>query len=121
MVMRVGLDPSATLSLRPFEDITAASNFIDVIEDMYVDSSATLVQARARITIADSTRVLEIMDIGDPQLSISTNLMLVRGMPWTVEILMDVRKLVEGISADDTNEVMAATIGRNISAAIRRE
>lgn len=118
---RVGLDPVRTLSLRPFEDITAASNFIDVIEDMYVDSTSTLVQARVRVTIADSTRMLEIMNIGNPEITINSNLLLQRGMPWTVEILMDVRQLLEGINPSDTNEVMAATIGENISSAIRQD
>lgn len=119
--MRVGLDENEVNALMPFATISSDARFLDVMDDMYVDSTSTLVQARMRLTIKDSTRVLDILEIADPLITIETDTEITLGFPWVVSFDMNLRQMIEGINADDTNEVMAETIGRNISASIRKE
>lgn len=118
MAFRLGMDPEVTLGLKPFEDVSVASQFIATIEDMYVDSSETLVQARLSLSFGDSVRQLEIMEIIDPVVVLPLDFDIEPGFPWSVGINVDMRTLIEGISPSDTNEMMAATIGQNLSAAI---
>ncbi len=118
---RVGLDPGLTLGLQPFEDVSDDSNFINVIEDMYVDSTSTLVQARMVLTVADSTRRLDILNIENPNISVRDTVNVVLGQSWTVNMTMDMAVVIDGIEANQTNELMETTIGSNITRAIRPE
>ncbi len=122
---RVGLDPGLTLGLKPFEDISDDSNFINVIEDMYVDSTSTLVQSRMVLTVADSinrdTISLDILNIENPNISVRDTVNVVLGQSWTVNMTMDMAVVIDGIEANQTNELMETTIGNNITRAIRLE
>ncbi len=118
---RLGLEPNLTLGLKPFEDISDDSKFINVIEDMYVDSTSTLVQARMTLTVADSTRMLELTDISNPNINVRDTVNIELGRNWTLGMTMDMSILIEGLHADQSNELMEATISQNISRAIRPE
>jgi len=117
--LRMGLDENFALGLRPYEDVEINSRFIEVIEDMYVDSISTLFQARIAVEIGDSLRSLEIKEIVEPELSLQVeDTSLLPGIPWTIGLTMDLRVLIDGISKEDTNEMMEKTIAQNISASI---
>ena len=115
---RLGLDPNVSLGLKPFEDIPSASNFINVIEEMYDDSTSTLVQARMTLTLDDSTRNLELLDIIDPNIVVKDTVDIELGRNWTLGMRMDMSILIEGIQASQSNQLMETTISQNISRAI---
>lgn len=111
----VGLDEGKTLALKPFEDVDQTSKFLDVIDEMYDDSIPQLFQARIDLKIADSLRQLELVNIEAPNLGFGISESLRPGIEWTFPLTIDMRLVIDGIKSTDTNEVMAATISKNIS------
>lgn len=111
----IGLDESMTLGLRPYEDVDQNSNFIKIIDEMYVDTIEELFQARISLTINDSLKELELKHIEEPSLVFEISETVSPGIEWTFPLNIDMRKVIDGIHPDDTNEVMATTISKNIS------
>jgi len=111
----IGLEESGTLALRPYENVEQQSKFIAVVDEMYVDSIPQLFQARIELEIADSLRKLELHAIASPQLGFSISESLSPGVSWTIPLDIDLRMAIDGIKAEDSNEVMSTTISNNIS------
>lgn len=113
----LGLEKDFVLGLRPFEDVEQKTNFINVIDDMYVDTISRLFQARIDLIVgeSDSLRKLELTEILDPDLIFPISVSMRPGIKWTFGLDIDMKTIVDGIRPEDTNEMMAATISRNIS------
>lgn len=115
VAFRLGLEKDMVLALRPYEDVDQSTRFINVIDDMYVDSIPRLFQARIKVMIKDSLRELELTDLSAPDLVFSISESLRPGIDWTFPLNIDMRIIVDGIKAEDTNEMMATTISQNLS------
>jgi len=115
----VGLDKDLAEGLKPYEEVNINTQFIEVIEDMYVDSSSTLLQARMTFVYKD-TFELNITEIENQEITLFLDTEPRPGIPWEVPIDIDIRKMIDGIIASDTQEVIEQTIGRNLSASISK-
>lgn len=115
----IGLDKTLAKGLKPYEEVNTNTNFIEVIEDMYVDTTATLLQARITLVYKD-TFDLTITEIENQEITLFLDTELRSGIPWEVPIDIDIRKMIDGISASDTPEVMEQTIGQNISESVSK-
>lgn len=116
----VGYDRDDLESLQPFIDLHPTVRALEVINRFYVDSTDIYFQAEMSVEIADSVRQLQISNIKNPNLLLAYEVPIepVLGLPWAVPIVVDVNKMMVGIDSTQTNEMMAETIGCNISAAI---
>ncbi len=117
---QVGFDKAAILALRPYEDLDQNSGLTQVLEKMYVDSTELLLHGRSIIQTNDSIRVLPIAEIGNQEVGFSADIELRPGIAWELPILINTRKVLEGIDVDGTNEMIAQTIGQNISNSISK-
>lgn len=116
----VGYDKAKLASLQPFIDLHPTIRALEVTSRFYDDSLDVFFAAELSIEIADSVRLLRIPDIDNSsiQLEYEEPIELALGLPWTVPMNIDLRQMLVGIDPLQTNEMMAETIGANLSASI---
>ena len=97
----------------------------DFLGAMLVGNNIALVvftyfMAELAVEIGDSLRRLQVSMIQNQSLRIDYEepIELSLGLPWNVPVNLDVNVMLDGIKPEQTNELMSATIGDNISAAI---
>ena len=116
----VGYDRPRLEGLQPFIELHPTIRALEVINRFYVDTTDTYFMAELSVEIGDSLRRLQVSMIQNQSLRIDYEepIELSLGLPWNVPVNLDVNVMLDGIKPEQTNELMAATIGDNISAAI---
>ncbi len=120
IVFHTGLDPDVLDNLEPVETVVADSRFSDLVGTMYVDSIDQLFQLRIDVEIADSLREIEIVQLPFQAVGWSTEIQLEAGTGWSIPIYIDIKRLLKGISSEDSNEQISATIASNLSNSIEK-
>ena len=116
----VGYDQPRLESLQPFIDLHPTIRALEVINRFYVDTTDTYFMAELNVEIADSLRRLQVRTIQNQEMRLEYDepIVLALGIPWNVPMNIDLNIMLDGIKPEQTNELMAETIGQNISAAI---
>ncbi len=116
----VGIDVAELNQLRPFIDISSGNNVNLLISNLYDESQDLFVQARMEVEIADSVRFIEIQSIANPMIAFSDTIDILQGRNWRIDWELDVKKMLEGISPEDTNEQIGEIISQNLTQAISK-
>lgn len=116
----VGYEKAKLETLQPFIDLHPTIRALEVTSRFYDDSLDVFFVADLAIEIADSVRSLQIVSIDNSriQLQYEEPIEPALGLPWTIPLSIDLRQMLIGIDSLQTNEMMAETIGANISASI---
>jgi len=116
----IGFDKEQFRSLEPHIDLHPSIRALETIGRFYDDSLDVYAMAELSLLIGDSTRQLLVLDIADPkkQINYEPSIEPMEGFPWNIPIDIDIKQMLVGIDSSQPNEVMAQTIGLNISAAI---
>lgn len=118
--MRIGYDIASIRRLGDPSTITDDTKLSTMLGRLYVDTTETYLQAKMSLEIGDSLRLLDFQEIPKPRLGFPEMQELSVGEAWSVELKMNMLKLLEGIKAADTNEELQDKISNNISAATFR-
>ena len=115
-----GLDSEVVDNLQPIETVDPDSRFSDLVGSMFVDTTDQLFQMRIDVELADSLREIEIEQLPFQEIGWSTDIQLQAGTGWSIPIYIDIKSLLEGISSEDSNEQISATIAINLSNSIEK-
>jgi len=116
----LGFDDNFVEAFQPFENIATNSQLFALSQELYVDTTDILYEARFNIELEDSIRLIEIEEIENPRVTFSYDLDLLRGISFTAEFDLNIDSLITGIKATDTNEMIVETIRSNLSNSISR-
>ena len=117
---RVGIDVDEINQLRPFIDVSSGNNVNLLIANLYDDALDSFIQARMEVQIADSIRAIEIQSIANPTIAFADTVDIVQGQNWTIDWELDVKKMLDGISPENTNEEIGEIISQNLAESISK-
>jgi len=118
--VHTGLSPSSLAQLDPYDRVVNDSRFTALYNKMYVDSIDQLFQFRMDLEIGDSIREIEIKELPFTSVGWEISEELKPGNSWSIPIYIDIRKLIDGISSEDSNEMISTTISENLPASIEK-
>jgi len=115
-----GLVPQDLVNLAPITEVDESSNFSSVISQMYVDSIAQLFQGRVELSLDDSMRLIEFKTLPTVNLGFSLDEELLPSTDWSIPIYIDMRRLVDGVLSEQSNEMIAEIISGNVLKSISK-
>jgi len=116
----LGYDQTELESLKPYVDINVENKVVQLVRNFHNDTIDTYSQLNIILEMADSTRTIQVQDLQNvlKTITLEDNLTFRAGQDWAIDMRIDLKRVLAGVTPRLSDAEIAALIGNNLSASV---
>lgn len=116
----LGYDQSELETLKPYVDINPNNKVVQFVRNFHNDTIDSYSQLNMLIEMEDSIRTIQVAELADvvKVIELEERLVASQGINWQVDMRIDLKQVLSGVTPSLSNEDIALLIGNNLSSSV---